>query len=511
MTSLGMADPLDKEEHPMAFVLGHALLVGVGTYQNPRLSAPVTAQDAQALAAALADPATAGYPPEQVRLLSGAVASRAGVLAALGDLADQTTAQSTVLLFLCGHGVPAGDSGYYFLPANARQTAAGGWDPTTVISSAELVAAIERIPSQKTLLLLNTCFSGVVAGALDADDLGNETAPPSDAVLTALLGSGTGRVVISACRRTEKSYYNQNAAHTLFVQALLDSLAGQGSAPSRRAYLGAFELYEAVYEQVVAQAQQLRPPAVQSPVITVREGVGPFPVALVRGGTGAGGNLAPETDLKPLPTIGEVRLVPAWMAGHDAAVTSGHGTAVSGTGNVVQQGQTNVLMDQASGVTVGDHNQVHNYGAGSQVQHGDIVGGDKVGGDKVGGDKMTIGNVTNSAVAQGQGAQASNQQGLGADELVRLFAAVHQQIDARPVDPGVDKEELVQQVDAIQQEAAKGEHANESKMQRWLRALGDAAPDILDVTVATLTNPVAGVALTIRKIAERAREEAHQG
>jgi hypothetical protein len=34
------------------------------------------------------------------------------------------------------------------------------------------------------------------------------------------------------------------------------------------------------------------------------------------------------------------------------------------------------------------------------------------------------------------------------------------------------------------------------------------APDILDVTVACLTNPVAGVATAIRKIAEKAQAEA---
>jgi hypothetical protein len=34
------------------------------------------------------------------------------------------------------------------------------------------------------------------------------------------------------------------------------------------------------------------------------------------------------------------------------------------------------------------------------------------------------------------------------------------------------------------------------------------APDILDVTVACLTNPAAGVAIVIHKVAEMAREEA---
>jgi hypothetical protein len=40
------------------FTQGHALLIGVGSYESePRLSVPITAADAEALAAVLRDPA----------------------------------------------------------------------------------------------------------------------------------------------------------------------------------------------------------------------------------------------------------------------------------------------------------------------------------------------------------------------------------------------------------------------------------------------------------------------
>jgi hypothetical protein len=141
--------------------------------------------------------------------------------------------------------------------------------------------------------------------------------------------------------------------------------------------------------------------------------------------------------------------------------------------------------------------------------HGDEVHGDKVMGDKVGGDKITVGDISGSTgVAIGRGAQATVTQGLGGEDIARLFAEIYQQIEARPEDPDVDKEELTETVQKVQEEAAKGEEANPNKVERWLRFLGSMAPDILDVTVACLTNPVAGVATAIRKIAENAQAEA---
>ena len=137
----------------MGFSQGHALLVGVGTYQDGSLSAPVTERDAGAVSLALQDPATAGYPGDQVTLLTGQAASKTGIAAALRLLAQQAKPDSSVLIFLCGHGTPGPQGEYYFLSYDARRAGPGSFDPSTVLSSAELVALIEGIPARKTLLV----------------------------------------------------------------------------------------------------------------------------------------------------------------------------------------------------------------------------------------------------------------------------------------------------------------------------------------------------------------------
>lgn len=139
------------------------------------------------------------------------------------------------------------------------------------------------------------------------------------------------------------------------------------------------------------------------------------------------------------------------------------------------------------------------------------VHGDEVRGDKVSGDKITVGNISgDGAVAIGRGAEATANQGVGGADLTALFQAIYRQIETRPADPNVDKEEVTGTVQKIEQETAKGEQANLTKVERWLGHLAEMAPDILEVTVATLTNPAAGVATVIRKIAEKARPEAGQ-
>src|SRR5690349_10860372 len=98
----------------MPFTHGHALLIGVGTYQNtPGLNVPVTADDARAVALVLRDPRFCGYPESQVALLNDERATSAGILAALDQLASRVGLGDTVVLFYCGHGDFGEDGQYY--------------------------------------------------------------------------------------------------------------------------------------------------------------------------------------------------------------------------------------------------------------------------------------------------------------------------------------------------------------------------------------------------------------
>jgi hypothetical protein len=314
---------------------------------------------------------------------------------ALAQLAGQTTNQSTVILFLCGHGEPAPDGSYYFLSWEATRLPNGELDPKTVVSSDSLITAIEQIPAKKVLILFNTCFAGLVAGALDAGSLADQTAPPPDEVVDQVLSAGEGRLVITACRKDQKSWYNPSSGHTLFLQHLLDGLRGNQGVGARGGYIGAVSLYEYVYERVTAGIKELNPDVDQTPVITIREGVGPFPVALYRGGEQGPANLGAEGELKAMPTIGEIRNLPPSYDNRGMRVGGGNyqGNTITPGGDFTGGNRTsgdvittgNISGSQGIAIGSGARSSVTSYqnqsggvrfGDNAQVSGGTVVGGD---------------------------------------------------------------------------------------------------------------------------------------
>jgi hypothetical protein len=117
------------------------------------------------------------------------------------------------------------------------------------------------------------------------------------------------------------------------------------------------------------------------------------------------------------------------------------------------------------------------------------------------------GNVDNSGDISGDGNV------VGIDNVVTTykavgtnpFAQVHEAIERRPDDPKVEKEELKDTVVRIEKEAAKDTNADEGKLERWIDFVANMAPDVWDVLIATLTNPIAGLGTVARKVAEKSR------
>ena len=101
--------------------------------------------------------------------------------------------------------------------------------------------------------------------------------------------------------------------------------------------------------------------------------------------------------------------------------------------------------------------------------------------------------------------------GLSAAEIKQLFDGLYSQIDARANTSASDKEDIKAEVKEIQstvtQAAQNNERIDEGFLSRRFRNIARMAPDVLDVVVATLGNPLAGVGVAVQKIAEKAKEE----
>lgn len=383
----------------MAFQRGHALVIGVGSYKNaPHNDVPITVADAKAMRAVLCDTNLCGYLPERVTLLHDKTANKAGILGALARLAD-VAEDHTVLLFYCGHG-SYGTDGDYYLTTHDMKLDGTRVVPGTAISEAELLLALRQIRARRLILLFNACHSGEISPNLgpeeQAETFGGATLP--ETAVDALLSTGEGRIIITASRPEQKSWIGAGKL-TIFAQALVDGLSGKGTVNSR-GFVGAFDLYEHVYETVKAAAARLG--YVQEPELTVLRGVGPFAVVLYKGASSLGVFDESETALDGMAarTVDPAKsqrlyqkLVKNITASGDrsvAAETISDSTIITGDQNVVQRGKYNIQMGKVQGVVIGDGARVEQHfvdtGGGGFVGRDQTIHGEaksnELGGDE---------------------------------------------------------------------------------------------------------------------------------
>lgn len=102
-----------------------------------------------------------------------------------------------------------------------------------------------------------------------------------------------------------------------------------------------------------------------------------------------------------------------------------------------------------------------------------------------------------------------SQSGISVDDVTKLFELLLAKIDQTTLLPQ-DKNDLKQEVDELRKELNKNEQADETFLLRRLRNIGRMAPDILEVTLTTITNPVAGFGLVAKKIAEKSKTKTEQ-
>lgn len=352
------------------FQQGHALLIGVSEYRDARLrlSGPITFADAQGVANALKDGAIAAYPPGQVSLLpdQGRRATRDEVARAFEELAGRLKPDDTAFVFFCGHGVLDENGEYCLTTEDSVLTAGGRVKPGTALAKTRLMELMRAVKARKVLFVINACFSGHVGGTLGAQEaaLG---APPSATLGAEILGTGEGRALLTASRPSQYSYFIDKDNNTYFGQALIDGLRGQ--ATGHGGYIGLYELYLYVHAAVRSRASGR-----QEPVLSIVDGIGPFPVALHKGGSLAALNPAAIDQHPPRGAVVDVvnRNVVAASGLRSQAVNA--------------QAHGNLVLDQSR--------KAIDFGSGNNI--GSVTIGDVAGGNIT---KTTV-TITTAAAAQ---------------------------------------------------------------------------------------------------------------
>lgn len=129
--------------------------------------------------------------------------------------------------------------------------------------------------------------------------------------------------------------------------------------------------------------------------------------------------------------------------------------------------------------------------------------------------RIRVGNISNVDgsvnIASGNITTHQTTTGLSATEIKQLFDQLYTTIESNKKVSPTKKEDLKAEVQEIQstvtEAAQKNEKVDESFLSRRFRNIARMAPDVLDVVVATLANPLTGLGVAVKKIAEKAREE----
>jgi hypothetical protein len=138
-------------------------------------------------------------------------------------------------------------------------------------------------------------------------------------------------------------------------------------------------------------------------------------------------------------------------------------------------------------------------------------GGVKIGGNVSIGRGDFIGRDKKISVAAGgtnvEGDMTVNDQAAVREEL---FEDILKKIEQRPDTPPEDTEVLKTNVREFKAEVDKGDQADESFLAARFRNIKRIAPDIGEVLLTSITNPAAGFALVVKKVAERAKSQGSQ-
>jgi hypothetical protein len=211
-----------------------ALVVGIGNFADQGIKAlRYTTADATAFAALLTDPAVGRFPKANVHVLTDTAATTKGIKSELNWIARHAGPDDIVVIYVATHGSPrsldtAGGLNY-LLTYDTQIRREGEFDQDSLYATAfpmvELSSAVAtRMRALRTLVVLDTCFSGGSVGNGDlliAPGLANASAAPE---ALKRMSEGSGRIVLAASRVDQESFESDTLKHGYFTYFLLQDL-----------------------------------------------------------------------------------------------------------------------------------------------------------------------------------------------------------------------------------------------------------------------------------------------
>src|SRR5262245_20195088 len=212
-----------------------AVVIGLSNYKMSRLNLHFAAADATEFAETLVK--HCGFQRDRIKMLLNEQATATNIRTALGTWLPRVAGRrDLVVIYYAGHGSPDLDKSVaedgirkYLVCYDAEPKNLYG----TAVPMEELNSALLRLRSERTVVLLDCCFSGAAAGASSAAlprtvfQSEVKGRPIKDGFISTLASTGAGRMVMTASAPNETSQEYADIKHGLFTYHLMQGLAGK--------------------------------------------------------------------------------------------------------------------------------------------------------------------------------------------------------------------------------------------------------------------------------------------
>ncbi|TDD59590.1 hypothetical protein E1263_14675 [Kribbella antibiotica] len=224
-----------------------ALLVATYEYDDTGLRQLVSpAQDAEALAEVLEDPAIAGY---EVQVLINQPSSHVGEV--IDEFYATAGRDDQTLLYFSGHGVKDDNGRLYLAMKNTKRDRLR----FTALPAHMVNEAVNDSRARQKLLILDCCYGGAYAV--------QQFAKADSAVDTKAELGGRGRIVLTATEATQYAFegakVHGQASQSVFTRCIVEGLRSGAADLNADGDITADELYQYAYDAVVAEQPNQRP------------------------------------------------------------------------------------------------------------------------------------------------------------------------------------------------------------------------------------------------------------
>ena len=229
----------------------YALIIGVGN------DLPTTVLDATAIYNILVNEELAGYPEENIILLTEDKATRQGILSGFDGLISKIDEDASVMLFYSGHGGFYEPWNQFYLVPNDFD--ADDYD-TTWITAEELKEKINKINSRRLIFFLDCCH----AAGMTRGSVGSGVSTTVDKLhnlegLAQEVDDGKGMSILSSCREDQLSWIMDGDHNSLFTKCLIEVLKGRHKSTFEEEFIRISEVFQYIFKKVPERQPEQRP------------------------------------------------------------------------------------------------------------------------------------------------------------------------------------------------------------------------------------------------------------